>query len=511
MPDYIFMLESRLTPGQLRVLNQVQQEAQDAGLNLYLVGGAVRDLMTGAPIRDLDFVVEGNPLRLVRAVTGEDARRVQVDEEQRRAELMLADGILLSLEMAHAEFYRQLGQPPEMRPTPILQDLQRRDFSLNAMGVSLTPGSRGLLLDPTNGLADIERRELRILHHQGFLQDPVRLLRLVRFSIRLGFRPEARTAELFEAALEAGAQDSLSAEVLRREAEAIAREANPVAVLKALAERELLAVLHPQLQKRRPDYDGLAKLQKYVLQAQAAGYSLDPFYLVLHYLFGRLKAGARHALLRRLRLSTAEQKQALSLEKEAAKLVKLLRSHRRAGPRETYHLLTPMPMELLIFSLATYSQQRKVQTKVYNYLFRYRPLRQKLPVRELHLLGIPAGPKFDQILEKFFEAQLDGKIRGRVQESAYLRKLAGIAPPPKQKPKKKEGAQLALGRRRKAEPAGTTTAVAKPVPAAVPAAAGKTAAALRKAAAAREKRKAKLRSLLERRPRRAGPERRRGR
>jgi tRNA nucleotidyltransferase/poly(A) polymerase len=374
----------------------------------------------------------------------------------------------------------------------------------------LTPGSRGLLLDPTNGLADIERRELRILHHQGFLQDPVRLLRLVRFSIRLGFRPEPRTAELFEAALEAGAQDSLSAEALRREAEGIAREANPVAVLKALAERELLAVLHPQLQKRRPDYDGLAKLQKYVLQAQAAGYSLDPFYPVLHYLLGRLKAGARHAVLRRLRLSTAEQKQALSLEKEAAKLVKLLRSHRRAGPRQIYHLLTPIPMELLIFTLATYSHQKKVQSKIYNYLFKYRPLRQKLPVRELHLLGIPAGPKFDQILEKFFEAQLDGKIRGRVQESAYLRKLAGIAPPPKQKPKKKEAARLAVARR-KQEPAGAAAAVPKPAPAAVPAAAGKTMAAPAKAAAAREKRKAKLRSLLEKRPHRAGSERRRGR
>jgi len=77
MPDYIFMLESRLSPEQLKALNRVQQAAQDAGMNVYLVGGAVRDLMTGSPIGDLDFTLEGNPLRLARRLAGDDARRLE--------------------------------------------------------------------------------------------------------------------------------------------------------------------------------------------------------------------------------------------------------------------------------------------------------------------------------------------------------------------------------------------------------------------------------------------------
>src|SRR3989338_2332686 len=162
MPDYIFMLESRLSPEQLKALNRVQQAAQDAGMNVYLVGGAVRDLMTGSPIGDLDFTLEGNPLRLARRLAGN-------------------------------EFFHQPGKPPEVRPASVMEDLRRRDFSINAMGISLTPGSRGLLLYPTNGLADIQSRELRLLHNYSFLHDPVRLLRLVRFTTRLGFRPEART------------------------------------------------------------------------------------------------------------------------------------------------------------------------------------------------------------------------------------------------------------------------------------------------------------------------------
>ena len=100
MPDYIFMLESRLSPEQLQALNQIQQEAQELSLNLYLVGGAVRDLMTGSPIRDLDFVVEGNPLRLARKLEAGGVRRLLLDPDNRTAEMVLADGVSLSIEMA---------------------------------------------------------------------------------------------------------------------------------------------------------------------------------------------------------------------------------------------------------------------------------------------------------------------------------------------------------------------------------------------------------------------------
>jgi len=466
MPDYIFMLESRLSPEQLQVLNRVQPEAQDLGLNLYLVGGAVRDLMSGSPIRDLDFTTEGNPLRLARRLEGEKMRGVEIDSSVRSAELVMPDGVSLSLEMARSEAYEAPGKSPQVAPASIMEDLRRRDFSVNAMGISLTPGSRGLLLDPTNGLADIESRELRILHNYSFVHDPLRLLRLVRFSTRLGYRPEPRTQELFEAALERGYQRYIQPGPLGREIEQIAREANVAAVLKALNEYDLLAVLHPLLPKRKPDYDGLAKLQRYRQQAEETDYRLDPFALVLHYLSLRLKGRARAQLLRNLGLKRARVKQVQGLEKEARKVVKLLSRRRKMPPREIFHLLTPIPVELLVFVLAEYSGKQKVQAKIYNYLFKYRPLQNRLPVRELQLMGVPTGPKFDQILEKYFEAQLDGKLRGRAQQLRFLRKLAGVPKPvPKvsRKEKRKKAAPAAAG---EAKPAGTQAAPAAKEPAA---------------------------------------------
>lgn len=455
MPDYIFMLESRLSPEQLQVLNRVQQEAQDLGLNLYLVGGAVRDLMSGSPIRDLDFTTEGNPLRLARRLEREEMRRVEIDSSFRSAELVMPDGVSLSLEMARSEAYEAPGKSPQVASAPIMEDLRRRDFSVNAMGISLTPGSRGLLLDPTNGLADIERRELRILHNYSFVHDPLRLLRLVRFSTRLGFRPEPRTQELFEAALERGYQRYIRPGPLGREVEQIAREAHVAAVLKALNEYNLLAVLHPLLPKRKPDYDGLAKLQRYRQQAEESGYRPDSFAPVLHYLSRRLKGRARTQLLRNLGLKKTTVKQVLGLEKEARKVVKLLSRRRKIAPREIFHLLTPIPVDLLVFVLAEYSGKQKVQAKIYNCLFKYRPLRNRLPVRELQLMGVPTGPKFDQILKNYFEAQLDGKLRGRAQQLRFLRKLAGVPKPVPKVRRKEKGKKAAPPPAGEAKPAET--------------------------------------------------------
>lgn len=426
MPDYIFMLESRLSPGQLQILARVQQEAQELSLNIYLVGGAVRDLMTGSPIRDLDFAVEGNPLKLARRLQDGKSAQMRVNESLRSVEMTLEGRVSVSVEMARSESYDEPGRASHVAPAPILEDLRRRDFSVNSMGISLTPGSRGLLLDPTNGLADVENRELRVLHNYSFVHDPVRLFRLVRFAARLGYRPEGRTQELFDAALERNYQRYVSTEALGQEVGEIAREENVIPVLKILAEKGLLEVMHPALQKRKPDYEGLAKFQRYRQQAEAAGYHPDPFVPVLHYLAKRLQGSAGRQMLRNLGLKKSAVKRVLGIEKEARSLATLLGRRRKISPREIYELLTSVPIGLLVFVLAEYSNKMKVRPKIFNYLFKYRPLRNQLPGGELHLMGVAPGAQFDQILEKYFEAQLDGKIRGRAQQLRYLRKLAGL-------------------------------------------------------------------------------------
>ena len=161
MPDYMFLLESRLSPEQRAVMMRVQELSAAMSFNLYLTGGTVRDLITGASLRDLDFTVEGNPSKIARELEKGGAKILLEDEKLRHIEVLFGGDVEGSISAARDDHYVRPGTRPEIRWSTIMEDLRRRDFSLNAIAISLNPASRGLLLDPTNGLSDIERGEVR--------------------------------------------------------------------------------------------------------------------------------------------------------------------------------------------------------------------------------------------------------------------------------------------------------------------------------------------------------------
>src|SRR5271169_6595010 len=233
MPDYMYLLESRLSPEQRAALVRVQELARAQDSNVYLTGGAVRDLISGMPIRDLDFTIEGNPQRIVRELEKGGARIVSEDERLRHYEIIFAGDADGSISGARDDVYERPGAKPDYRWSTVMEDLRRRDFSINAIAISLNPASRGLLLDPTNGLADLEKREVRALSIHSFTNQPVRLLRAVRYAARMGFRIESRTEEWFSLAMERGLAESVAPEDVGRELRQLGREEKPAAILKA--------------------------------------------------------------------------------------------------------------------------------------------------------------------------------------------------------------------------------------------------------------------------------------
>src|SRR5690349_4749154 len=199
MSDYMFMLESHLSSDQNRVVAEVQAAASLAGANVFLAGGAMRDVLGGFQVRDLDFTVEGHALKVARAVADKTgARTVSTDENRRSTEMVFPSGVTAQFAMSRREQYSKPGARPQVFPATIQEDLRERDFSVNAIALSLNRASRGLLLDPANGLADLERRELRSLSSYVFYNDPIRLFRLVRLRVRLGFTVDERTRMQFD-------------------------------------------------------------------------------------------------------------------------------------------------------------------------------------------------------------------------------------------------------------------------------------------------------------------------
>lgn len=438
MPDYMFMLESRLSAEQRAAMMRVQELAGETGANVYLTGGAVRDLISGMPIRDLDFTVEGNPSRLVSELEKGGARVTHQNEKLRQVELIFSGDVDGSISAARDDVYARPGTRPEIRWSTIMEDLRRRDFSINAIAISLNPASRGLLLDPTNGLADLESREARALSIHSFTNQPIRLMRAIRLSARMDFKLETRSEEWFALALERGLQENMEPDDVGDELRQLGSEQKPVAILKGWEARGLLGAIHPQLARRHPDYDLLNRVMRAREELFSVGLRPRLFAPVTLATLGKLKSRERSMTLHRLGFRGTEVDAVMELESEVQKVAKMLAGRKTAQPAAAFAFLEKTRTDLMVFALADTSNA-KVGNKIRNYLRRWRPLRLALPAASLELetLGMPRGPKFDKVMESFFQAQLLGKGRTPEDRTKLLRKLAGIKEPPKAKEEKK--------------------------------------------------------------------------
>jgi tRNA nucleotidyltransferase (CCA-adding enzyme) len=458
MPDYMFLLESRLSPEQRAAMMRVQELSAALGCNVYLTGGTVRDLITGASLRDLDFTIEGNPSRIARELEKGGAKILVEDEKYRHVEVLFAGDCEGSISAARDDYYVRPGTRPEIRWSTIMEDLRRRDFSLNAIAISLNPASRGLLLDPTNGLSDIERAEVRALSIHSFTNQPVRLLRLLRFAARMGFKVEQRTQEWFDLAIERNLQYTVEAEEAGTELRAVAREERPVVVLKAWEEAELLEVINQVLAKKHPDYEAINRLMKVREDLFTAGFRPRLATPMLLAILGRLKDREQSSVLSKAGFRAAEMEAALTFEEKALAAQKELAGKKMQAPVDAYRFLEKLPLEQMAYLLAE-SNNSGALSKIRAYLHKWRPIRVGLPQvgNELEALGMPRGAKFDQIVEQVFAMQLTGRGKTPEERVKILRKLSGIKEQPKKKEKEKKPSKGAA----KAHAAAAVTAAAK--------------------------------------------------
>src|SRR5947199_10224117 len=349
MPDYMFLLESRLSPEQRAAMMRVQELSAALGFNVYLTGGTVSDLIAGASVRDLDLTAEGNPSRIARELEKGGAKVLVEDEKFRHVEVLFAGDCEGSISAARDDYYVRPGTRPELRWSTIMEDLRRRDFSLNAIAISLNPASRGLLLDPTNGLSDIERGEVRALSIHSFTNQPVRLLRLLRFAARMGFKVEQRTQEWFDLAIERDLHHTITPEDAGTELRSLAREERPAVVLKAWEEHDLLEAVSPVLAKKHPSYDAIARLMKVREDLFTAGFRPRLAAPMLLAILGRLKDRELANVLSKAGFRSAEVEAALGFEGEALEAREELLGRKMNAPVHAFRFLEKMPLAQIAY------------------------------------------------------------------------------------------------------------------------------------------------------------------
>jgi len=421
----MFMLDSHLTGEQSKAVALVREAADEAHLNAFLVGGAMRDMMGGFAIRDLDFAVEGPAIKFAKSIAEKiGAEILAIDDHRKAVEIRFPGHVSASISMARQEKYTKAGGRASIQPATIHEDLRGRDFTVNAIALSLGKASRGLLLDPVNGLGDLSRRELRAASNYALYDDPSRLLRLIRFRARLGFTVEERTLTQYRNVRETKLESKIPGLVLASELRQIALEPNAGDVLKALEEENLLYIVSPALAGPKLNLPGFQKLAK---ARQSLPFGLEAQInwnaLLWYLLFEKLSAKERAQIIKVLGLAKEEVDSAPKLEGRASKLERELAAARLPKPSAVYNVVSKGPAEAVLFLLMR-SGQRVVLDRVKNYLQKYLPAAQEITDAEVAKAGVePGTPKFAKMKAQLVASRLDARPKKVIVEEPP-------APPP---------------------------------------------------------------------------------
>jgi tRNA nucleotidyltransferase (CCA-adding enzyme) len=391
----------RALPGMERLLPALERLPP-----VYLVGGAVRDLLLGEPVVDVDMAVEGDGPRTARELAGRlggDA----VPHERFGTASVRAGTLTFDVAATRSETYDEPGALPLVQPAGLSEDLGRRDFAINAMAAGLQGDELGRLHDPHGGCDDLDARVVRVLHDRSFIDDPTRLLRAVRYEVRLDFRLDQATEELVREAVRRDALSTVSGARIRDELlDLLAEHAAPGGVAR-LVELGLLESLHEGL-NQDAELVASAKLAAAetgagpALTALAALVSPDPDEVWVESL--ALRAEDRDAVVRAGR-----------------KAPQLAQAVRTDLPDSAIHaLLHCEHPETLALTLAYGAPGGPIL----RYLADLQGVRLEITGHDLVEAGVPESPALGRALEETLRKKLDGELDGRDEELRFALEVA---------------------------------------------------------------------------------------
>lgn len=393
----------------LHALDATVSLMEQRGSGLFLVGGAVRDLLLGSPLVDVDLVVEEDVIAVANDL-GKRLRAKVVRHPRFGTAVVRGRGFRLDLARARTEYYTRPGALPTVRPSTIDEDLDRRDFTINAMALRLVGDRPGELIDLHGGERDLGRKMIRVLHGESFQDDATRIFRAVRYAGRLGFRIEHKTAACLER--DRGYAETISGTRLRREFERIAVEQQVGRIIRLAARRQVLEAAHQEFTLDSRELRAVSRLPQL-----SASHRDVAFFCIL--LAQAAPAEAEEAIGRLA--MTGRQAEAvaglLGIQRHAGEL-----SAPDVRPSRVVELLSPRPVEA-VESFALIAPVRAAR-RVRRYLDEWRFVRPRLDGSDLQRLGIERGPAVGSMLNALLAARLDGRVTTSEDEVGLVRELA---------------------------------------------------------------------------------------
>ncbi|HEV8097755.1 MAG TPA: CBS domain-containing protein, partial [Gaiellaceae bacterium] len=380
---------------------------------VYLVGGTVRDILLGERSFDVDIAVEGDAIALARALAEVLGGRVRPHEKFGTAVVLYGDDERVDAVTARTEFYDAPAALPTVEHASIREDLFRRDFTINAMAVSLKGDDLGRLVDPFGGRRDLEARTIRVLHNLSFVDDPTRIFRAIRYENRYGFRMDEHTLRLARGTIEMGLVGDLSSARLRDELVALLEEGEVDHSILRLAELGADHAIHPHL---AADQDAVALFARLRGLRDRYGLAIPSWRLGLAALARKLSPDEAYDWLQRLKVRRRDAEGIAAAVTVGPRLVERLRGG--AEPAEVVALADPYAPDAPLFALALDDL-----APLHEYFERLRAVRLEVSGADLAELGLAESPRVGEVLSELRRRKLNGELDGRESELAAAREL----------------------------------------------------------------------------------------
>ncbi|WP_022668546.1 CBS domain-containing protein [Desulfospira joergensenii] len=419
------ILDQRLDRHTLELLKNIGRTGKEMGLNTYVVGGFVRDLLLNRSIDDIDIVVEGDGIAFARHFAETMECRVNTYKKFGTAVILFPDNFKVDVASARLEYYTMPAALPIVEQSSIKMDLARRDFTINTLAISLDPDHFGIMIDYFGASRDIKDKTIRIIHNLSFVEDPTRIFRAVKFSNRFGFKIGKVTSNLIKNAIKIDCFKNLSGIRVLSELKQIFSEENPIPAIRILESYGLEKVIHPSL-NITPNIYGLFESVNKALTWHDLLY-VDPDYprwaVYFMALLHRCSFQVCEEICNRLILSVNER--ALMLEKryKAENRLSLIEESYPLTRQELYWGLINFKTEFILYMMALTKKEtiRKDISKFYTHHRHVKPL---IRGRDLLGLGIRPGPVYTEIINRVLNAKLDGKLATKKKELAFAQEYA---------------------------------------------------------------------------------------
>ncbi len=403
-------LMARELPGKIfDCLQRIGREGDRLGMGVYLVGGAVRDLLLGMKNIDLDLVVEGDGIELARWLAAKMGGKIKRYDRFGTALLVLWPGIKLDMASARRESYERPGALPQVSQGNLKADLYRRDFTINSLALCLNSDRFGRLFDPYGGREDLKKKVIRVLHKGSFSDDPTRIIRGVRFEQRYDFTIEPETETLLKETVDAGMLGRVSGQRIGDELILILREKEPSKAIKRLEEFGILAFFNREI---KIDTQLFNRIEPSISRF---GFPIAEKWMV--YLLALVWGLELDSALRFAQSLYLPKRTSIIIEDvwvKGERIDKLI-ALAHPLPSQIYRALEGLRPEALAFLLA---QRESQELAGFVQIMQQELSKVKLSLSgdDLKGMGIPPGPIYRRILDRVFEAKLDGEVRTKKDE-----------------------------------------------------------------------------------------------